>query len=200
MSSPQPLLVGTIARPLLGKKALITGASRGIGAAIARAFALAGADVAISYSASPDKAADVVKAIQAAGQKGFAITADHAVQSEVTALIAEAHKLLGGLDLLVNNAGVHVAGSVADAAHQGAAHAEQVARLFAVNVTSVSTAVRAAAPLLPSGGRIVTIGSGLGSSVPDRGPVSPTSMQPPSRRSSPTPRDGRATSARRASR
>jgi hypothetical protein len=61
------------------------------------AFAAAGADVAISFSASPDKAAEVVRAIQAAGQKEYAIKADHAKQEEVTALIASAQKQLGGL-------------------------------------------------------------------------------------------------------
>jgi hypothetical protein len=87
MSSPARPQVGLVARPLLGKCALVTGASRGIGAAIAKAFAAAGADVAISYSASPDKAQEVVKAIEAAGQKGYAIQADHAKQEQVVALV-----------------------------------------------------------------------------------------------------------------
>ena len=169
MSSPQPLIVGNIARPLVGKKALVTGASRGIGAAIAKAFAAAGADVAISYSASPDKAAEVVKAIQAAGQKGYAIKADHAIQSEVTALVNEAHKKLGGLDILVNNAGIwHMFNLFEDAA-RSAENEKAIERLFAVNVTSLATAVRAAAPLLPKGGRIVNIGSLLGLAVPVAG-------------------------------
>ena len=164
MSSPSPILVGLVARPLVGKRALITGGSRGIGAEIARVFAAAGADVAISYSASPDKAAEVVKSIEAAGQRGFAIKADHAVQTEVTALVAEAAKLLGGIDILVNNAGVSHYGSPLDAPSD-----EKDAirtRLFAINVTSVATAVRAAASILPKGGRIINIGSGLGQQVP----------------------------------
>jgi 3-oxoacyl-[acyl-carrier protein] reductase len=165
MSSPQPIIVGNVARPLIGKRALVTGGSRGTGAAIARAFAAAGADVAISFSASPDKAAEVVKAIQAAGQKGYAIKADHAKQEEVTALIASAEKQLGGLDILVNNAGVFFAGTpVTDPVIN--TNVADIDRMFAINVASIATAVRAAAPLLPKGGRIINVGSGLGGSVP----------------------------------
>jgi 3-oxoacyl-[acyl-carrier protein] reductase len=164
-STPAPILVGNIARPLLGKTALVTGASRGIGAAIAKAFAAAGADVAISYSASADKAAEVVKAIESAGQKGFAIKADHAIQSEVTALVDSAVKSLGKLDILVNNAGISIYCSAADPSHHTPEKPDAIARLFAVNVTSAATAVRAAAPFLPAGGRIINIGSVMGQAV-----------------------------------
>ena len=165
MSSPQPIIVGNIARPLVGKRALVTGGSRGIGAAIARAFAAAGADVAISFSASPDRAAEVVKSIQAAGQKGYAIKADHSKQDEVTALIASANKQLGGLDILVNNAGVFLAGlPVTDPTIN--TKVNDISRMWSINVTSIATAVRAAAPILPKGGRIINVGSGLGGAVP----------------------------------
>jgi 3-oxoacyl-[acyl-carrier protein] reductase len=86
--------------------------------------------------------------IQAAGQKGYAIKADHAVQSEVTqsALVAESHKLLGGLDILVNNVGVCLFGRVTDAAARAGEFAASADRdrQFAINVTSIATAVRAA--------------------------------------------------------
>ena len=163
-SSDLALISSTFAKPLQGKTALVTGASRGIGAAIAKAFALAGADVAISYSASPDKAADVVKSIESYGRKGYAIKADHANQEEVKALVQEAVEKLGGkLDILVNNAGIAVPGSVFDikTADQEAA----LSRMVAINYTSVATAVRAAASFIPSGGRIINIGSNLGEQV-----------------------------------
>lgn len=164
--SSSPIAVSTIARPLLGKKALVTGASRGIGAAIARQFALAGADVAISYSASKDKADEVVAAIKKAGQKSLAVKADHAIQSEVTALVNTVVKEFGHIDILVNNAGVFVAGPTTDPKTSESDSLKAFDRLFAINVTSVATAVRAAAPHLPSGGRIINIGSVLGSTVP----------------------------------
>jgi 3-oxoacyl-[acyl-carrier protein] reductase len=166
MSAPQPIIVGTVARPLLGKTAIVTGASRGIGAAIARAFAAAGADVAISYSASPDKAAEVVKAIESTGRKGYAIKADHANQSEVTAFVQEAIKKLGGkLDILVNNAGVSGYGLITDPSSHTPEALAASERMWAINVKSVATAIRAASGVLPSGGRIIQIGSGLGEQV-----------------------------------
>lgn len=164
-----PILVSHVSHPLAGKRALVTGGSRGIGAAVAQAFAAAGADVAISYSASPDKAAKVVAAITATGQKGFAIQADHAVQKEVTALVAKAAFQLGGLDILVNNAGVIIFGSPLVAQSGAAEHDATRQRLWEINVASVATAVRAAAPLLPKGGRIINIGSLFGTSVPTGG-------------------------------
>jgi 3-oxoacyl-[acyl-carrier protein] reductase len=121
--------------------------------------------VAISYSASADKAAEVVKSIESAGQRGFAIKADHAIQSEVTALVDSAVKALGQLDILVNNAGISVTGSVTDPSYNTPEKLKEVERLWAINLTSVATAVRAAASSLPSGGRIINIGSILGQAV-----------------------------------
>jgi 3-oxoacyl-[acyl-carrier protein] reductase len=166
MSSPGAPQVGLVARPLVGKSALVTGASRGIGAAIAKAFAAAGADVAISYSSSPDKAQEVVKAIQAAGQKGYAIQADHAKQEQVVALVHEAAKKLGKIDILVNNAGIfHYEPLDGNTSPEALA---KVANLWAINVTSVATAVRAASKYLLANetGRIINIGSFLGEAVP----------------------------------
>jgi 3-oxoacyl-[acyl-carrier protein] reductase len=160
-------LIGLTSRPLLGKSALVTGGSRGIGAAIAKAFAAAGADVAISYSASAEKAQQVVKAIEAAGQKGFAIQADHSQQEQVIALVHEAAKKLGKIDILVNNAGVfHYENPLAEG-NTSVESLAKLAQLWSINVTSVATAVRAASKYLlaNSTGRIINVGSNAGDSV-----------------------------------
>lgn len=91
---------------LQGKKALITGASRGIGRGIAEIFAEEGADVAVNYIESAAPAEEVVKGIQALGRKAIAVKGDVAKRADVEAMIAKAWKELGGLDILVNNAGV----------------------------------------------------------------------------------------------
>lgn len=140
---------------LQGKAALVTGASRGIGAATAKALAAAGADVAITYSASPDKAQAVVKEIQALGRKAVAIKADSADARAVQASVAEAAKALGRLDILVNNAGVAY----------GDDSLENIERMLAINTRAPYVAALAAAPLMPDGGRIITISSCLGENV-----------------------------------
>ena len=91
---------------LKGKKALITGASRGIGRGIAEVFAEEGADVAVNYIESAAPAEDVVKGIQAHGRKAIAVKGDVAKRADVEAMIDKAWKELGGLDILVNNAGI----------------------------------------------------------------------------------------------
>ena len=91
---------------LQGKKALITGASRGIGRGIAEIFAEEGADVAVNYIESAAPAEEVVKGIQALGRKAIAVKGDVAKRADVEAMIAKAWKELGGLDILVNNAGI----------------------------------------------------------------------------------------------
>ena len=103
-----------MSQALKGKVALVTGGSRGIGAAIAKRLAADGADVIISYSASPDRAADVVKDIEKSGARGFAIKADQADGKQVETLVTEAVKKFGRLDILVNNAGVYETGAVTD--------------------------------------------------------------------------------------
>src|ERR1700751_2214800 len=100
-------------KKLTGKVALVTGGSRGIGAASARALADEGADVAISYVASPDKAEAVVKELRAKGVKAQAFKADQASADAVDHLVRDVAKQFGHLDILVNNAGV-AAGSPVD--------------------------------------------------------------------------------------
>ena len=99
-----------MAKTLSGKVALVTGGSRGIGAAIARALANDGADVAISYSASADKAKAVVNDLLAKGVRARAFKADQANTKEVQELVKSVVESFGRLDILVNNAGVFAMG------------------------------------------------------------------------------------------
>ena len=149
-------------KKLAGKVALVTGGSRGIGAAIARALADDGADVAISYSASPDKAKAVVNDLSAKGVRAHAFKADQANPQEVSALVKSVVERFGHLDILVNNAGVFATGQV----HDRANNLSELDHLFAVNVGGVASAVRAAAPLMSEGGRIISIGSVVGERSP----------------------------------
>jgi NAD(P)-dependent dehydrogenase (short-subunit alcohol dehydrogenase family) len=140
---------------LQGKAALVTGGSRGIGAAIARALADEGADVAISYVASADKANVIVAELQAKGVRAAAFKADQADLAQVGGLIQSVVDRFGRLDILVNNAGVYVDGKVDDPGADLAA----LDRLYAINLHSVVTAIRAATKVMGEGGRIITIGS-----------------------------------------
>src|ERR1700730_11254613 len=99
---------------LKGKRALVTGASRGIGAAIAKALAAEGADVAITYEKSAESAAEVVGAIKAKGRRAVAIQADSADVAAVQASVEKTVAELGGLDILVNNAGILRLGGLSD--------------------------------------------------------------------------------------
>ena len=153
-----------MSKELNGKVALVTGGSRGIGAAIAKALADDGADVAISYAASADKAEAVVKELRKKGVRAEAFRADQANTKEVEGLVETVVKRFGRLDILVNNAGVFAPGPVHDRANNLA----ELERLFAVNVGGVATAVRTAAPLMLDGGRIISIGSVAGDTSPGR--------------------------------
>jgi NAD(P)-dependent dehydrogenase (short-subunit alcohol dehydrogenase family) len=144
-------------KTLKGKVALVTGGSRGIGAASAKALADEGADVAISYSSSPDKAEAVVRELQAKGVKAKSFKADQATSVEVDQLVKDVAAQFGRLDILVNNAGVAVSGTVDDPNSDTAAFDRQ----YAINVDGVVTAIRSASKLMGDGGRIVTIGSWL---------------------------------------
>ena len=140
---------------LAGKVVLVTGGSRGIGAAVARRLAEQGADVAISYAASPDRADQVAKQIEELDVRALAVRADQADAGQVAGLVRTVHAQFGRLDILVNNAGVTVQGRIDDPDADEAA----LERQFAINVTGVAVAVHAAAPLLTDGGRIISIGS-----------------------------------------
>ncbi|MCR4523313.1 MULTISPECIES: SDR family NAD(P)-dependent oxidoreductase [Bosea] len=144
---------------LAGKRALVTGGSRGIGAAIARRLAAEGADVALTYERSADKAAAVVREIEALGRKGFAIAADSADPAAVTRAVDDAARALGGLDILVNNAGIYRGGPVADWS------LADIDATLSVNVRAVVLASQAAAAHLGEGGRIISTGSCLADRV-----------------------------------
>lgn len=146
--NPDPL-------PLAGKVALVTGGSRSIGAAIARRLAADGAAVALTYSSSPGKAAEVVAAIEAAGGQALAIEADAGDPAAVRAAVARTLDAFGRLDILVNNAGLGLGGPIETidfADYQ---------RMLAVNVTGVFVATQEAVRHMPAGGRIINIGSSM---------------------------------------
>jgi NAD(P)-dependent dehydrogenase (short-subunit alcohol dehydrogenase family) len=144
---------------LSGKAALVTGGSRGIGAAIANRLAREGADVALTYVSSPDKANAVVAEIKAAGRRGLAIKCDSADATAVTAAVAKTAAEFGRLDILVNNAGIFVPGAFEEAS------IADLDRIWAVNVRAPIVAIQAAVKHMTGGGRIVTIGSCLGERV-----------------------------------
>ncbi len=145
------------------KRALVTGASRGIGASIAVALAEQGADVAITYQSSGDRAAEVVRAVEEKGGRGFAIRADSGDAAAVTGSVGEAATRLGGLDILVNNVGIARAGAFIDLS------LADIEALLNVNVRSVVLATQAAIPHLGKGGRIITTGSNAAERAPFAG-------------------------------
>jgi 3-oxoacyl-[acyl-carrier protein] reductase len=153
----------TQTRELTGKVALVTGGSRGIGAAIARRLASQGAAVALTYVNSADKAEAVGKQIDADGGRALVLRADNADPEAVTSAIDRTVTLLGRLDILVCNAGIFTAGTLDEMT------IEQADRLWAVNVRSAFVAAQAAARRMPEGGRIVLIGSALADRVPAPG-------------------------------
>ncbi|WP_323660419.1 3-oxoacyl-ACP reductase family protein [Pectobacterium versatile] len=144
---------------LTGKKALVTGASRGIGAAIALELAEKGADVAITYQSSEERALDVVRAIEAKGRRAFAIKADSANAEAVVRSVNEAAQALGGLDILVNNAGIARGGMLSQLS------LADIDDTLNVNVRAVVLASQAAISHLGQGGRIISIGSSVAERV-----------------------------------
>lgn len=145
---------------LNNKVALVTGGSRGIGAAIALALAGNGANVAITYVSAPEKAEEVVKAIESLGRRALAIQADNLDASAVEAAVGQAHARLGGLDILVNSAGVFSVDTI------DTATLEEYDRVMSIHVRAGFVASKAAAALMKAGGRIIFIGSNLGEKVP----------------------------------
>lgn len=138
---------------LSGKSALVTGGSRGIGAAIVKRLASDGVQVAFTYSASPDQAQQVVDQVQKAGGKAIAIKADATDQAAVRSAVQQAAKEFGKIDILVNNAGVAALAPIADFSEA------DFERSLSVNVRSVFTATQEAVRNMPDGGRIIHIGS-----------------------------------------
>jgi 3-oxoacyl-[acyl-carrier protein] reductase len=150
-------------KPLDGKVALVTGGSRGIGAAVATRLANEGAAVAITYVNARDKAQAVAKQIEADGGRALVIQADNADPAAVTGAVARTVEQLGSLDILVNNAGIFIGGPLAEITP------DQVDRILAVNVRAVLLAAQAAERQMTAGGRIITIGSALAERVPVAG-------------------------------
>src|SRR6476619_4666709 len=145
---------------LVGKVALVTGGSRGIGAAIAARLAELGSDVAITYAQSKQRADEVVDVIKAHGRRGLAINADSAAAEEVVAAVGTVVDEFGRLDVLVNNAGIFPSGPIDDVS------LEDVDRTLGIHVRAVYLASQAAARHMTDGARIISIGSNLAERVP----------------------------------
>ena len=141
---------------LTNKAALVTGGSRGIGAAIAKRLAADGASVAITYTQGADAAASVVKEIERGGGKAIAIQADAADAKAVQAAVEKTAAAFGRLDVLVNNAGTAIPKPFEETT------LEEMDRVLDINVRGVFVATQAALKYMKEGGRIITIGSCVG--------------------------------------
>jgi len=138
---------------LENKRALVTGGSRGIGAAIVKRLAREGVNVAFTYVSNPDQANETLKAAQALGVKALAIQADSADAGALVGAVERTVRELGGIDILVNNSGIAVIAPLDDY------RLEDLDRTLAVNVRAVFVATQAAVKHMQAGGRVVTIGS-----------------------------------------
>lgn len=143
-----------------GKRALVTGGSRGIGAAIALVLAENGADVAFTYQHSAERAQAVAKSIDGTGRRAIPIQADSANPNAITRAVSHAVSALGGLDILINSAAIGHNGLIADLDVNG------YQAVMDVNVRAPVLFAKAAIPHLAEGSRIVTVGSALGERVP----------------------------------
>ncbi|HSB88972.1 MAG TPA: 3-oxoacyl-ACP reductase family protein [Anaerolineales bacterium] len=138
---------------LENKRALVTGGSRGIGAAIVKRLAREGADVALTYIGNPEQASKTVKAAQAFGVKALAVQADSADAKALVAAVERTVRELGSIDILVNNAGIAVIAPIEDY------RLEDLDRTLAVNVRAAFVATQAAVKHMQAGGRIINVGS-----------------------------------------
>jgi len=146
---------------LSNKVAVVTGASKGIGASIAKGLAAEGAAVVVNYASSKEGADRVVAEIVKAGGKAVAVQGDVSKASDVQRIFAETKKAFGRLDVLVNNAGVYEFGALAEITEQ------QFHRLFNTNVLGLILATQEAAKLFgPEGGSVINIGSTASSVTP----------------------------------
>jgi 3-oxoacyl-[acyl-carrier protein] reductase len=150
-------------QPLENKRALVTGGSRGIGAAIVKRLAREGAHVALTYVSKPDQANETAQAAEALGVRALAIQADSADAQAVAAAVERTVAELGGIDILVNNAGIGVFAPVADY------RLEDFDRTLAVNLRAVFVATQAAVKHMQAGGRVITIGSCNAERMPFQG-------------------------------
>ena len=146
---------GTNMSKLSGKVAVVTGASKGIGAAIAKALGAEGASVVVNYASSKAGADKVVEAITAKGGKAIAVRADVSKAEDAKALVDDTLKAFGRLDVLVNNSGVY------EFAPIEAITEESFHRMFNINVLGLLLVTQAAAKHLPEGGSVINIGSGV---------------------------------------
>jgi 3-oxoacyl-[acyl-carrier protein] reductase len=145
---------------LAGKVAVVTGASKGIGAAIAKSLAAEGASVVVNYSSSKAGADAVVSAITAAGGKAVAVRGDVSKAAEAQSLIDAAIKNFGRLDILVNNSGVYEFSPIESFTEQ------QFHKIFNINVLGLLLTTQAAVPHLKEGASIINIGSVVSSVTP----------------------------------
>src|ERR1700716_1179323 len=148
-----------MSKNLEGKIALVTGGSRGIGAAIAKRLGADGANVAITYTKGADAAAAVVKEIERGGRKAIAIQADATDADAVEAAVEKAVATFGRLDVLVNNAGTAIPKKFEETT------LEEMDRVIDINVRGVFVATQAALKHMKDGGRIIMIGSAAGERV-----------------------------------
>src|ERR1700751_3741181 len=150
---------------LTGKVAIVTGASKGIGAAIAKSLAAEGASVIVNYASSKAGADAVVSAIASAGGKAVAVGGDVSKAAEAQGLIDAAIKNFGRLDILVNNSGVYEFSSIE------AVTEEQFHKIFNINVLGVLLTTQAATKHLGEGSSIINIGSGVSRITPPNSAV-----------------------------
>ncbi|WP_448404263.1 MULTISPECIES: 3-oxoacyl-ACP reductase family protein [Mycobacteroides] len=146
-----------------GRGALVTGGSRGIGAAIVRRLAAEGADVAFTYSSSSAEAMQLVTEVQELGGQAIAIRADNADPALVRDAVDTAIRQLGKVDILINNAAIFALSEL------DSFSLDDFDRFIAVNVRAVFSAIKAVVPQMGVGGRIITIGSINGDRSPNKG-------------------------------